>query len=142
MSDLRIATCTYQEFSPDMGTPIRTTAGGVRFPLGYQLGGHARLVTPPWELVRAGLAADAYEFHYRRQLADTGVDLIRAELLAIAGAWDLDAPAVLLCFDRLDKPGQWCHRTMFATWWTAETGEDVPELGAKPHRPAPTLFDF
>ncbi|MFI0827254.1 hypothetical protein ACH4Q7_22675 [Streptomyces roseolus] len=142
MSELKIATCTYQEFAPEMGTPIRTTAGGVRFPLGYQIGGHARLITPPWELVKANLAADAYEFHYRRQLNEAGPDLIRQELIAIAGAWDLDVPAVLLCFDRLDHPGQWCHRTMFARWWTEVTNEDVPELGARPRPAAPTLFEF
>ncbi|GGZ23485.1 hypothetical protein GCM10010387_15840 [Streptomyces inusitatus] len=143
MSDaLRLATCTFQEFAPHMGTPVRTTAGHPRFSLSYQLGGHARLVTPSWNLVRANLAADAYEFQYRRQLTAAGVDAIRDELTAIAGAFDLDAPAVLLCFDRLNKPGQWCHRTMLAAWWTEHTGDLVPELGAQPARPNPTLFDF
>ncbi|KQW13720.1 hypothetical protein [Streptomyces sp. Root369] len=133
MSDLRIATCTFQEFQPEMGTPVRTTAGGVRFPLSYKLGGHARLVTPAWGLVqqaRKGMAADAYEFHYRRQLNEAGVDAIRAELLAIAGANDLDSPVVLLCFDKLAVPGNWCHRSQFARFWNELTGEEVPELGA------------
>ncbi|MFJ5037969.1 hypothetical protein [Streptomyces parvulus] len=145
MSELRIATCTFQEFQPGMGTPVRTTAGHPRFALGYQLGGHARLLTPAWKLVqeaRKGLAQDAYELLYRRQLTDAGLDAVRAELLGIAGANDLDAPVVLLCFDRLDKPGQWCHRTHAAKWLSEQTGEEVPELGAKPQAPAPTLFDF
>ena len=145
MSDLRIATCTYQEFQPLMGTPVRTTAGHPRFALSYQLAGHARLVTPAWKLVqeaRKGMAEDAYEFLYRRQLTDAGVDAIREELLAIAGANDLDAPVVLLCFDRLDRPGTWCHRVHFGRYWTEVTGEEVPELGAKPQAPTPTLFDF
>ncbi|MFF5968230.1 hypothetical protein ACFY64_31805 [Streptomyces collinus] len=139
MADLRIATCTFQEFQPAMGTPVRTTAGHPRFALSYQLGGHARLVTPPWKLVRANLAADAYEFQYRRMLTEAGVDSIREELLAIAGANDLDAPVVLLCFDRLDK-GNWCHRVMFGAWYAEQTGQAVPELGAQPKAPTPTLF--
>ncbi|MFD6941067.1 hypothetical protein ACFWAP_33575 [Streptomyces goshikiensis] len=130
MSELRIATCTYQEFQPEMGTPIRTTAGHPRFALSYQIAGHAKLVTPAWALVKANLPEDAYEFQYRRQLSAAGLDAIRAELYAIAGAYDLDSPAVLLCFDRLNKPGYFCHRTHFARWYAAETGELVPELGA------------
>ncbi|MFE7214585.1 hypothetical protein ACFU93_32515 [Streptomyces sp. NPDC057611] len=144
MSDLRVATCTFQEFQPAMGTPVRTTAGHPRFRLPYQLGGHAKLVTPPWPLVRAGLAEDAYEFQYRRMLNDAGIDAIREELLGIAGANDLDAPVVLLCFDKLGVEGNWCHRSMAAKWLTEQTGELVPELGAvaRARKPEPTLFDF
>ncbi|MER6977658.1 hypothetical protein [Streptomyces carpinensis] len=130
MSDLRIATCTFQEFQPAMGTPVRTTAGRPRFQLPYALGGHAKLVTPPWSLVRAGLAADAYEFQYRRMLDQIGIDAIREELLEIARANDLDAPVVLLCFDKLGIEGNWCHRSHLSRWYTEQTGEQVPELGA------------
>jgi hypothetical protein len=35
---------------------------------------------------------------------------------------------VCLCFEDLTKPGLWCHRQIFARWWTEETGEAVPEL--------------
>ncbi|MFD4315021.1 hypothetical protein [Streptomyces sp. NPDC058548] len=145
MSELRIATCTFQEFTTDMGTPVRTTAGHPRFALRYKLGGHARLVTPAWELVqqaRKGLAEDGYQFQYRRQLTAAGIDAIRAELTAIAGANDLDAPVVLLCFDKLGVAGNWCHRTHFRKFWTEMTGEDVPELGATSLAGPPTLFDI
>lgn len=139
---IKLATCTYQEFAPIMGTPVRTTVGHPRFPLSYQLGGIARSVTPTRPLLRIE-AEDAYEWAYRRLLSERGVDAIREELTAIAGANDLDAPVVLLCFDKLSKPGNWCHRTMFGRWWTEETGEDVPELGASPTprpTPPPSLF--
>ena len=36
-----------------------------------------------------------------------------------------ETTVVLLCFENLAKPGLWCHRTMFAEWWTGETGELV-----------------
>ncbi|WTW95424.1 hypothetical protein OG216_19475 [Streptomycetaceae bacterium NBC_01309] len=148
MSGLSIATCTYQEFVPGMGAPTRTTAGHPRFALGYQLAGHAVLVTPDRQLVKAahaGLPEDAYEFQYRRQLATFGVDRIRAELAAIARYFGAPGPVVLLCFDKLTQPGNWCHRTHFAKWWTEQTGDPVPELGGRPTAPAsppPTLFDL
>ncbi len=130
-----------------MGTPVRTTVGHPRFALSYQLAGHARLITPTRELLKIK-AQDAYEFSYRRLLNGNGIDAIHRELLAIAGANDLDSPLVLLCFDRLDRltpPDDWCHRSHFAKWWTEQTEREVPELGAHPVAPAapvPTLFDF
>ncbi|MDH6189156.1 hypothetical protein M2168_002188 [Streptomyces sp. CZ24] len=144
MSDLRLATCTYQEFAPTMGTPVRTTAGAPRFPLAYRLGGHARLITPTRDLLKIN-AQDAYEWGYRRLLNGNGLDNISRELMAIAGANDLDSPLVLLCFDRLDRltpPDDWCHRLHFAKWWTEQTGDEVPELGARRQAAPPTLFDF
>lgn len=144
---VRLATCTYQEFAPHMGTPVRTTAGHPRFPLSYRLAGHARLVTPTRDLLSIN-ARDAYEWGYRRLLNERGIDAIRNELVAIAGAHDLDSPLVLLCFDRLDKAplaDAWCHRTMLAAWWTEQTGDEVPELGALPAaapQPPPSLFDI
>ncbi|WP_328434555.1 hypothetical protein [Streptomyces sp. NBC_00425] len=134
-SPIKLATCTYQEFTPDMGTPVRTTAGRPRFALPYPMTAHARLITPSWDLVRAGLPQDAYEFQYRRALNETGLEQIQAELLRIAGAYDLDSPLVLLCFDKLNQlPARdaWCHRTHFGKWYAEQTGVDVPELGALP----------
>ncbi|GAA2948444.1 hypothetical protein ACFPN0_15115 [Kitasatospora cinereorecta] len=144
MSDLRLATCTFQEFAPHMGTPVRTTVGAPRFSLPYPLGGHARLITPTRDLLKIN-AQDAYEWGYRRLLNGNGLENIRRELTAIAGANDLDSPLVLLCFDRLDRltpPDDWCHRTMFARFWTEQTGDEVPELGARRQPAPPTLFDF
>lgn len=144
MSDLRLATCTYQEFTPDMGTPVRSTAGFPRFPLTYQLGGHARLITPTRDLLKINVQ-DAYEWGYRRLLNGHGFQRIEQELTAIAGANDLGSPLVLLCFDRLDRltpPDDWCHRLHFAKWWTEQTGDEVPELGAHRKSAPPALFDI
>ncbi|MBT3167986.1 hypothetical protein HTV80_33595 [Streptomyces sp. Vc74B-19] len=137
-----LATCTYQEFTPDMGAPIRTTAGFPRFPLGYELAGHARLITPTRELLAQNLPRDAYEFSYRRLLNGHGIQRIYAELAALSARAG-GARLVLLCFDRLDKlkpADAWCHRTMVATWWLEQTGEEIPELGALPTPPPPSLF--
>ena len=139
----KLATCSYVEFRPDMGTPVRSTVGATRWPLPYQLAGHARLITPTRDLLKIN-ARDAYEWGYRRLLNANGIDAIRNELLSIAGAVDRDTPLVLLCFDQLGKltpPDNWCHRSMFAAFWAERTGEDVPELGAtNAPTPPPTLF--
>ncbi|MET7809783.1 hypothetical protein ABZT26_02850 [Streptomyces sp. NPDC005395] len=137
-----LATCTYQEFQPSMGAPIRTTAGHPRFPLGYELGGHARLITPTRDLLVQNLPEDAYEFSYRRLLNGQGINRISTELAGLA-ARNSGARLVLLCFDRYDqlRPGDaWCHRGMFAKWWFEQTGEEVPELGAQKPTPPPVLF--
>ncbi|WP_030236844.1 hypothetical protein [Streptomyces sp. NRRL S-350] len=145
---LNLATCTYQEYRPPMGLAVRTTVGGARF-FTEPVAGHAQSITPSRDLVdaaRNGLPADAYELQYRRMLNATGIDAIRAELEFIArrsGAGD--TPLVLLCFDVLSKPGNWCHRNQFSRWYEEVTGEVIPELGAQPRQaPAapPTLFDL
>ncbi|MEU9887977.1 hypothetical protein [Sphaerisporangium sp. NPDC051011] len=129
---MNLATCTYQEFGPDMGTPVRTTVGAPsRLKLDYKLAGHAQLITPTRPML--GLSKAAYELAYLRLLSSSGAERILAELTAIhTAAGGTAAPLVLLCFDQLNKSGSWCHRTMFATWWLQTTGQEVPELGAKP----------
>jgi hypothetical protein len=118
-----------------MGIPVRTTVGAPRFKLAYQLAGHAKLITPTRPML--GLPRGAYEVSYRGLLNAAGAERIHAELAAIHAAAGRPAAAlVLLCFDRLDKPGEWCHRSMFADWWLEHTGQEVPELGATPGVPA------
>ena len=35
---------------------------------------------------------------------------------------------VLLCYEDVRVPGDWCHRTVFAEWWAEQTGELIEEL--------------
>jgi hypothetical protein len=132
---LSLFTCRYPRFRPAMGLPVRTTAGAPRFALGYELAGHARIISPSWSLLALHDEAP-YRAGYRTQLDQAGPAVIRAELEAIADG-HADPRLVLLCFDDLSKPDGWCHRRMFADWWTEVTGEEVPEL-AEP--PTPSLF--
>ncbi|MDX3100488.1 hypothetical protein [Nonomuraea angiospora] len=135
-----LATCTYQEFTADMGHPVRTTVGAPRFPLGYALVGHATLLTPARAML--GLSYEAYKPRYLQLLDSAGIDAIRAELDEIADGLAGGRPLVLLCFDRLDKPGAWCHRQMAAAWLQERAGIEVPELGALPTADPPSLFDL
>ena len=124
---MELATCSYSEYRPEMGVAIRTTAGGARW-FSHPLGGHAQLITPTRQLLDQKLPKDAYEFSYRRTLNERGIDPIHRELSALAAKHNGNR-LVLLCFDRMDKPENWCHRVMFSAWWTEQTGEEIAELG-------------
>jgi hypothetical protein len=140
----KIATCSYSEFQPTMGVPVRFTVGHPRWKLGYQLAGHAKLITPTRAML--SLPLDAYTLSYRRVLDAAGVDAIRNELATIAGP---AGRVVLLCYERLNERDKatnepkWCHRSIFSRWIEERTGEQVPELGAHPHtttNPPSALF--
>ena len=45
-----------------------------------------------------------------------------------AKAQEEDKKLVLLCFEDIRKPENWCHRTLFAEWWLAHTGEVIEEM--------------
>ncbi len=105
--------------------PVRTTVGAPRFRLGYELAGSVGMLAP----YGLRLIEDRAEFEaaYRARLDGFGVDVIRAALDDVARSAGA-AGVVLLCFEDLDDPEQWCHRTTFAGWWREQTGEDVVEL--------------
>ncbi|WP_406128026.1 ParB/RepB/Spo0J family partition protein [Streptomyces sp. NBC_00989] len=137
MTALRLATCTYQEFTPDMGIPVRTTVGRPRWRLPYELAGHAKTLTPTRDLLKIE-AEDAYEAGYRALLTTRGIDAIRAELEEIAAQYE-SGRLVFLCFDKLSVANNWCHRSYAARYLSEHMGLTIPELGActAPARPAP-----
>ncbi len=47
---------------------------------------------------------------------------------------------VLLCWEKLNKPGEFCHRRMVAEWFEQSLGHVVEEIRAQPARRAPQLF--
>jgi uncharacterized protein (DUF488 family) len=73
----------------------------------------------------------AFEAAYIRQLEEIGVTAILGDLKRIAG----DGRAVLLCWERLDKPDEWCHRRILADWLRERTGIEIREMqrGDLPH---------
>lgn len=80
----------------------------------------------PYGLRSIGDRAE-FEAAYRARLERFGVDKIRRVLEAFACAANAEG-VVLLCYEDLDDPDQWCHRTMFSVWWREQTGEGVVEL--------------
>lgn len=115
--------------------PVGASIGLPKFPVGYDLVGSVGMLAP------FGLLGiedhDEFRRRYRRRLNGYGVEKIQWVLTALAkggtvsGDGKLGTPylgVVLLCFEDLSKPSEWCHRRMFAEWWEEKTGDTVPEL--------------
>lgn len=126
---MRLATARY--FDKDLIAasglaPIGTTVGPPRFSPGYTVEATLAMLAPHGIF---GKETPEREFRvqYRRRLRSFGTDRIVNALEAICAAHGHDG-AVLLCFCKLEEPGAFCHRRMFAEWWREQTGDDVPEL--------------
>ena len=106
---------------------IRTSLGAPRWKLDYTIAGVCREIMPDRPML--GLGFHEYEVAYRAKLERVGADVIQqafCELSQAASGRDL----ILLCFEDLTKPDLWCHRRIFADWWTEKTGQVVLELKA------------
>lgn len=116
----------YQGFDPAMGTPVRITLSPPRWTLPYPLEHRVKELAP--SRAYFGSARAEFEAAYRTQLDGHGVEALAARFqeVAVAGG---DLRLVLLCFEDLAEPGEWCHRRMFASWWLERTGAQVRELG-------------
>lgn len=128
------ATCSFPEFKPDEmpGVPVRTSIGFPRYRLSYGLVHTMPELFPDRAMLRKETLAE-YAPLYLAKIRAVGVDGVRAAAARVRAAAKVgeDVPLVLLCFDQLWKriPNNFCHRTLFAAWWTQETGEEVPEYG-------------
>ncbi|MEU0839451.1 hypothetical protein ABZ370_08265 [Streptomyces sp. NPDC005962] len=128
---LTLFTYRYQEFRPPQGVPVRITLGAPRFRLPYQLTHSVRELAPRREYFSKGLPE--FTAAYRADLDRLGAARIAARLREIAEA-EGEHRLVLLCFEDLRDPAQWCHRRVFATWWKDATGDEVRELGPMANR--------
>ena len=103
---------------------MRISLGAPRWKIGYTIAGAIK------ELMPSGLRhienlGEFCQLYYER-LDSVGVNKIREQIQQ----YELfGKPVVLLCFEDIRKGGEnWCHRTMFAKWWQARTGESITEL--------------
>lgn len=103
-------------------TPVRISLGAPKWPLGYTIAGEIKDLMP-FGLLQINDRA-LYEKKYRERLDRIGVDRIQAAL----DSFGVDKPVVLLCYEDVRDPSQWCHRTIFAQWWLENTGEIADEL--------------
>lgn len=103
-------------------TPVRISLGAPKWPLGYTIAGEIKDLMP-FGLLQINDRA-LYEMKYRERLDRIGVDRIQAAL----DSFGADKPVVLLCYEDVRDPSQWCHRTIFAQWWLENTGEIADEL--------------
>ena len=122
-------TTRYQAFRPRMGVPVRTTISPPRWRLPYELRHHIREIAPDRAYLRAPY--DLFREKYFLKLDRTGPASLVAIMEGSATAAG-DGRLVLLCYEDLTKPGEWCHRTLFAEWWLDKTGDQVREIATPP----------
>jgi uncharacterized protein YeaO (DUF488 family) len=83
-------------------------------------------IAPTWDMVKM-TNQNVYREAYFERLNTLDVNNLKKILEHLSS----NKPIVLLCYENLQKPGQWCHRTMFAEWWQTKTGEVIEELPTK-----------
>lgn len=112
--------------------PVGITKGRPRWRLPYDLAGNIRRLgaVGPGEFTEKD--RDRFAALYRSRMDDIGIDKVRMLLQAAAGDHDR---LVLLCYEDVHKPGEWCHRRIFAEWYEEQTGDAVPELPPAPPKP-------
>lgn len=105
-------------------TVVGITRGAPKFPLQYQLSGNIMEIAPPGYLFNE-YDRGRFTPSYFRHMDRTGV----AKIWQILRGYEaLGKPVVLCCFEDVRKPGEWCHRLVFAEWWKARTGDAIEEL--------------
>jgi hypothetical protein len=70
---------------------------------------------------------ERYAASFRAQLEELGAGRILADLKRIGGTGSI----VMLCWEPLADPSEWCHRRMLARYIERETGLEIPELKAQ-----------
>jgi hypothetical protein len=106
--------------------PIGISRGAPRFQVYYTVVASIANLAPDFYMLRR-LEGAAFEEAYRAKLERVGVEWLSEKFAELERAHP-DRELVLLCFER---PGEVCHRRMFAAWWHEQTGEVVEELGGQ-----------
>lgn len=123
---LKIYTSRYQnpELSNGSYTVVGITRGAPKFPLRYVLAGNIIEIAPPGYLFNE-YDRTRFTRPYFANMDRVGVAKIRSILNQYLV---LGKDVVLCCYEDVTKPGEWCHRLVFAEWWKARTGETIEEL--------------
>lgn len=101
---------------------VSISRGQPRWPLPFTYR-RATLLAPSRETFRLR-SDEAFTEAYLAELEEAGVAKIGAMLKRISHE-EGGGPLVLLCWE---KPGDFCHRSLFSSWWESKTGEPVEEL--------------
>ena len=107
-------------------TTVRISIGEPKFALGYYVTGEISDLMP-FGLLNKYQTYPPFAEAYKRRLSAVGVDRIRRQLDSYE-RFNSKSHVVLLCFEDIRKPGEWCHRTAFAEWWYESTGVRIIEL--------------
>lgn len=119
---------------------VGISRGTPKFPVRYRYRRLPDLYPDGWMF---GIEDDTrFNEAYRKKLDRIGVNRITVQFERISRE-EGGRPLVLLCYET--DPTQ-CHRSAFAEWWEARTGQAVPELEScgRSHKgpdAQPTLFE-
>lgn len=107
--------------------PVGISIGVPKFPLGYTVREQCYSLAPKGYMLNMEL--EKFIPAYYGKLADIGdqriIDMVmRLDSKARAEGKEL----VLLCYEDVRIPEDWCHRTVFAQWWAEKVGEVIEEL--------------
>jgi hypothetical protein len=120
---MTISTCSYAGWLPEHGQPVRITLGPPRRPepTGRDVWLYVAELAPQGWYFRAG--PEKFDRCYAAQLARHAA-AIEMKLTMLT---DQFGDLCLCCFERAVRGPAECHRLQFGAWWTARTGQPVPE---------------
>lgn len=108
--------------------------GFPKWPLSYPIVHSAPELMPSWDFLK--LPLDQYRPLYLKKLEKMGASYLIDTLEAVATRKKLPG-LVLLCYEDLNKPGEWCHRRLLAEWVQQKLGMEIPELEGQIHKAKP-----
>ena len=106
--------------------PVGISRGTPRFKIGYTIRERYTAIAPTWAMMH--MSKDSYIEEYEKLLESNREKIIRDIARMDRQAASEQKQLVLLCFEDVRDPEQWCHRNLFAEWWMIQTGEIVEEL--------------
>jgi hypothetical protein len=129
---VRIFTGRY--FNPNVARtgflPIRVTLGAPKAKLRFELADTIMELAPDGRTFK--MPYEQFREEYIKKVERKGIDWVLARLKQVSDRNE-GKDVVLLCYENVEKPGEWCHRRILADWITAQTGEevlDIPETEA------------
>lgn len=108
---------------------VGITLGKPKFNLGYEENGHCYMLAPDRNMM--GMEKEEYLPLYIKKLERLGVESIKNFLRNVKSSAK-GKDVVLVCYEDIRNPTQWCHRRMLADWWEEKTGEKLEELELVP----------
>lgn len=106
--------------------PVGISVGKPKFELGYVLRDQCYILAPRYNMLQ--MEQGEYRTAYMAKLNESPQKVIGVVRRLEAAAKAEGKPLVLLCFEDVRIPSDWCHRRLFAEWWKEHTGEVINEL--------------
>lgn len=107
--------------------PVGISIGQPKFQLGYQLREQCFSLAPKGYMLNMDI--DRFKPEYYKKLENIGTKRIISMVTRLdEKAQEEGKELILLCYEDVRIPENWCHRTIFAEWWAEQMGELIEEL--------------